>query len=98
MTKLLRNGNNVVLMSPRRMGKTGLLMHSFSQAEVAEEYNTFLIDIYATSNLQDLVFSMGKAILVAVDAPRPEGVVPVYEDGVVFAPCDVRPLIARVGL
>ena len=38
-------------------------MHSFSQAEVAEEYNTFLIDIYATSNLQDLVYSMCKAIL-----------------------------------
>lgn len=63
LTGLLQNGNNVVLMSPRRMGKTGLLMHSFGQAEVAEEYNTFLIDIYATSNLQDLVFSMGKAIL-----------------------------------
>ena len=63
LTGLLQNGNNVVLMSPRRMGKTGLLMHSFGQAEVAEEYNTLLIDIYATSNLQDLVFSMGKAIL-----------------------------------
>ena len=63
LTGLLQNGNNVVLMSPRRMGKTGLLMHSFGQAEVAEDYNTFLIDIYATSNLQDLVFSMGKAIL-----------------------------------
>lgn len=63
LTDLLRNGNNVVLMSPRRMGKTGLLMHSFNQAVINEEYNTFLIDIFATNNLQELVTSMGKAIL-----------------------------------
>lgn len=63
LTDLLQNGNNVVLMSPRRMGKTSLLMHSFNQTEIADEYNTFLIDIFATNNLQELVTSMGKAIL-----------------------------------
>lgn len=63
LTDLLQNGNNVVQMSPRRMGKTGLLMHSFNQTEIADEYNTFLIDIFATNNLQELVTSMGKAIL-----------------------------------
>lgn len=63
LVSLVENGNNVVLMSPRRMGKTGLLNHCFQQATIAEEYNTFLIDIYSTGNLQDLVSTMGKAIL-----------------------------------
>lgn len=63
LVSLVENGNNVVLMSPRRMGKTGLLKHCFLQPSIAEGYNTFLIDIYSTGNLQDLVSSMGKAIL-----------------------------------
>ena len=63
LSTMLQNGNNVLLMSPRRIGKTGLLMHCFNQKEISEEYNTFLIDIYSTNSLQDLVSNMGKAIL-----------------------------------
>lgn len=29
LTRLLTNGNNVALISPRRMGKTGLIRHCF---------------------------------------------------------------------
>ena len=63
LTSLVRNGNNVVLMSPRRMGKTGLLYHCFGQEEIKNEYSTFIIDILSTSNLSDMVVTMGKAIL-----------------------------------
>lgn len=63
LTSLLMNGNNVVLISPRRMGKTGLLYHCFGQEEVRKRYTTFIIDILSTSNLSDLVVTMGKAIL-----------------------------------
>lgn len=63
LTKLLLNGNNVVLMSPRRLGKTGLLYHCFSQEEIQEEFNTFIVDIYSTKNLHDLVMEMGKVVL-----------------------------------
>ncbi len=63
LTKLLVNGNNVVLVSPRRLGKTGLLHHCFLQEKVATQYNTFIIDIYSTKNLNDFVLEMGKAIL-----------------------------------
>lgn len=63
LTKLLLNGNNVVLMSPRRLGKTGLLYHTFAQKEICEAYNTFIIDIYSTKTLDDLVFEIGNAIL-----------------------------------
>lgn len=66
----LVNGNNVVMKSPRRIGKTGLLYHCFNQNEIKENYNTFLIDIYATKNLQDLIFEMGRSI---VNALKPKG-------------------------
>lgn len=63
LISLLTNGNHVALISPRRMGKTGLLHHCFSQPEMQERYYTFLIDIYATKNLQDMVFQMGRHII-----------------------------------
>lgn len=63
LIRQLTNGNNVLLMSPRRMGKTGLLYHAFQQAEIVDEYHTFIIDIYSTKNMNDLVAEMGKVIL-----------------------------------
>lgn len=63
LTRLVRNGNNVVLMSPRRMGKTGLLHHCFGQDRIGKEYLTFIIDILPTSDLSDMVMTMGKAML-----------------------------------
>jgi AAA+ ATPase superfamily predicted ATPase len=63
LTSLLTNGNHVALISPRRMGKTGLLSHCFAQPVMQENYHTFLIDIYATKNLQDMVFQMGRHIV-----------------------------------
>lgn len=66
LTKLLVNGNNVVLMSPRRLGKTGLLYHCFSQEEMQRGYYTFVIDIYSTKNLHDLVMEIGKVVLGAL--------------------------------
>ena len=63
LLELLTNGNHVALISPRRMGKTGLLCHCFAQPWVQEKYYTFLIDIYATKNLQDMVFQMGRHII-----------------------------------
>lgn len=63
LTRYITNGNNVALISPRRLGKTGLIEHCFHQKEIATEYHTFLIDIYATKNLQEFVFELGKGIL-----------------------------------
>lgn len=63
LISLLTNGNHVALISPRRMGKTGLLHHCFAQAEIQKRYNTFLIDIYATKNMQDMVYQMGRSIV-----------------------------------
>lgn len=63
LTRLVTNGNNVALISPRRLGKTGLICHCFGQKDIKENYYTFLVDIYATKNLQEFVYELGKAIL-----------------------------------
>ena len=70
LTTLLTNGNNVALISPRRIGKTDLIQHCFNQEEIKNNYHTFLIDIYSTKNTKELVGLFGRAIL---DGLRPLG-------------------------
>jgi len=62
LIKQIRNGRNVALISPRRLGKTGLIKHLFLQQEIVNDYNTFLLDIYATSSLSEFVYLFGKTI------------------------------------
>ena len=62
LIKQIDNGRNVALISPRRMGKTGLINHCFIQPQVAERYHTIFVDIYATTSLSELVYLLGKAI------------------------------------
>jgi len=64
------NGNNLVLTSLRRMGKTGLIEHCFHHPKIAKNYYTFYIDIYATSNLKEFVFKLGKEIFETL---KPKG-------------------------
>lgn len=61
LLKHIWNGRNVALISPRRMGKTGLIHHCFGQDRLAS-YHTFFVDIYATTSLAELVYLLGKAI------------------------------------
>ena len=63
LVRLLTNDNNMALISPRRLGKTGLIHHCFSQPEIKKSYYTFVIDIYATNSLADFVEVFGRAIL-----------------------------------
>lgn len=63
LTDLLTNGNDIALMSPRRVGKTDLIKHSFSQKGIKDDYYTFIVDIYATDSYRDFVYVFGKAIL-----------------------------------
>ncbi len=62
LIKTIQNGNNIAIISPRRMGKTGLIKHCFHQNEINEQYYCFFIDIYATNNLKEFVFKLGKEI------------------------------------
>ena len=63
LTKLLTNGNNIALISPRRVGKTDLMRHCFQQKSIKDNYHCFLIDIYATNSFHDFVSVFGKSIL-----------------------------------
>lgn len=62
LKKQIENGRNVALISSRRLGKTGLIHHFFTQQEVTKNYYTFFVDIYATSSLIEFVYFLGKAI------------------------------------
>lgn len=63
LIRWITNGNNVAIMSTRRMGKTGLIEHSFHNQAIQGKYYTFLVDIYATKTLRDFVYQLGKKIL-----------------------------------
>lgn len=63
LTRMLVNGNNVALISPRRYGKTNLIRHCFAQPDIADNYYTFIIDIYSTKSVADLVYRLGLSIL-----------------------------------
>ena len=63
LTSLLVNGNHVAMISPRRMGKTGLIHHSFAQQELMNHYYLFIVDIYATKSLAEMIYELGRAIL-----------------------------------
>lgn len=56
------NWRNTVLVSSRRMGKSGLIEHTFAQKSIKDGYETFYIDIFATSTFEELVFMLSKEI------------------------------------
>ena len=60
--KTITNGNNLVIISPRRMGKTGLIQFCYDKPQIAEEYYTFFIDILHTSSLREFTYTLGRTI------------------------------------
>ena len=62
LIKSVTNGNNLVIISPRRMGKTGLIQFCYEKANIRQEYYTFFIDILHTSSLKELAYLLGKEI------------------------------------
>ena len=70
LMKQIENGRNVALISPRRMGKTGLVHHCFQQPRLNENYYTFFVDIYATSSLAEFVYLLGKTIYETLKPKR----------------------------
>jgi AAA+ ATPase superfamily predicted ATPase len=62
LVKQIKNGRNVALIAPRRMGKSDLIHHFFNQADIRENYYVFFVDIYATTSLSEFVYTLGKEI------------------------------------
>lgn len=60
----LKNGRNVTLISPRRIGKTGLIKNTFYHLKEQEKDATCLyIDIFVTKNLHDFVELLGVMVI-----------------------------------
>ena len=69
LVKHIKNGRNVALISPRRLGKTGLIEHLFNNPEIKESYHTFFVDIYSTSSIAEFVYQLGKEIVQRLKPP-----------------------------
>ena len=68
----LRNGRNVTLIAPRRMGKTGLIRHAFYRLKEQEpDIVTLYMDIYSTQSMGDFVRLVANTVLGKLDtAPQ----------------------------
>ena len=58
----IANGRNTVLISSRRMGKSGLIAHVFNRELVKSNFKTFSIDLYPTSSLAEMILLLAKEI------------------------------------
>jgi len=57
------NGIDTTLVSPRRMGKTGLIFRFFDSLDEKEDIATIYVDIFSSRNLSDFIKLFGEAIL-----------------------------------
>lgn len=68
LVRYVTNGNNVVLISPRRMGKTGLIQYCYDLPEISGSYVTFYLDILQTSSLKEFTFLLGREIFIRLSS------------------------------
>ena len=66
LEKSLSNQLNVVLTSPRRMGKTSLVDFVFDKLTVKDEYITISVDILQTTTFREFIFTLGTAVFKTV--------------------------------
>lgn len=60
------NERNITLISPRRMGKTGLIKHVFYELQ-QRDVTCYYMDIFATQNLSEFVSLFAKTTLSTLD-------------------------------
>lgn len=64
MISALNNGRNITLISPRKIGKTGLINHAFYQIKKEnKDAICIYIDIFSTKNLQEFVETLCRAVI-----------------------------------
>ena len=68
MISALHNDRNISLISPRRLGKTGLIHHVFfNLKDEKNDVFCFYFDIFSTQNLYEFVQVFGKTVLGKLD-------------------------------
>ncbi len=70
LTHQLANERDVGLISPRRLGKTGLIHHVLQQPEIKDHFYTFFVDIYSTTSFEEMVYLLGKSIFEQLKPKR----------------------------
>ena len=65
----IRNESNVTLLSPRRYGKTGLIMNAFGNLARDGEYGTIYVDIFGTQSLAEFTKAFANAVMGRLDTP-----------------------------
>jgi len=58
----IRNGRDITLVSLRKMGKTGLLLHTFERLKKEKNVETVYLDIYHTENLNGFINQLATAL------------------------------------
>ena len=66
----LQNGRNVTLISPRRIGKTGLIRHVFHRIEAEKLAKCYYVDLYKTDSLASLVEQLANVVLGSLDTTK----------------------------
>ncbi len=78
--KALQNERNIVLISPRRIGKTGLIHHVFENISKQEpETHCFYLDINATRNLSQFIQLLAKTVIGKVPNQSEESLKHIFE-------------------
>jgi len=66
LTKAMTNQLNVVLTSPRRMGKTSLVDFVFNKPAIKDAYITISVDILQTTTFREFIYTLGTAVFDTV--------------------------------
>lgn len=68
ISQALSNERNIVLISPRRIGKTGLIHHVFEEiGEKEPDTKCFYLDINATRNMSQFIQLLAKTVVGKLD-------------------------------
>lgn len=78
--KALQNERNIVLISPRRIGKTGLIHHVFENISKQDpETHCFYLDINATRNLSQFIQLLAKTVIGKLPSQREDSLKHIFE-------------------
>ena len=66
--RYLQNGRNITLISPRRLGKTGLIYRVFDELSLRKSgIDTFYVDISSSQSAEDFIKLLAEAVVPALN-------------------------------
>ena len=68
LNKGMQGGENICLVSARRMGKSKLVKHCSQLPEMSDNYYFFYVDLLHTSSLRDFSFAFGRCVFNALQS------------------------------